>query len=152
MDILLVVMFRLFESGKAHFANAGEPFFIEIREGLAYDESTMSEKLVLLRTVPDKITAELEKGFLQENGMKAMIKPDPQASGVFMGVFGGFSPMSPWTIYVKETDAQAAKELLGEEQGEAKEERAPATERSKRGVWYMISLIAMILALLIILL
>ena len=112
----------------------------------------MSEKLILLRTVSDRITAEMEKGMLEQSGVKAMIKADAQASGVFMGVFGGFSPMSPWMIYVKETDAQMAKELLGEDQREVQDEKAPGTPRRKRGSWYMISLIALILALLIILL
>lgn len=109
----------------------------------------MSEKLVLLRTVPDRVTAEMEKSFLQESGVKAMIKADSQASGVFMGVFGGFSPMSPWLIYVMETDVEKARGLIGEE---VQDESPPIIERRKRGTWYMISLIAMIIALLIILL
>ena len=112
----------------------------------------MASKLVQIQTVPDRITAEMEKGMLEQNGVKAMIKADPQASGVFMGVFGGFSPMSPWLIYVKEADAQMAKELLGEDQKGVQRERTPSTARRKRGTWYMISLIALILALFIILL
>ena len=113
---------------------------------------SMDDKLVQIRTIPDQTTAEMEKGMLEQNGIKAIIKADPQASGVFMGVFGGFSPMSPWFIYVRETDAQKAKELLGEGQSEVQDERTPITERRKRGLWYMISLVALILALIIILL
>ena len=112
----------------------------------------MSGKLVLLKTASDRITAEMEKGLLEQNGIKAMIKADPQASGVFMGVFGGFSPMSPWLIYVKETDAPMARDLFKEDQREVQGGRVPSTARRKRGLWYMISLIALILALLVILL
>ena len=84
----------------------------------------MSEEIVLLRTVSDRATAELEKNFLEENGVKSMIKGAPQASGVFMGMFGGFSPMSPWLIYVKEHDRQMARELLGDDQREMQDERS----------------------------
>jgi hypothetical protein len=112
----------------------------------------MDEKLVQIRIAPDRPTAELEEGLLKENGIKSMIKADPQASGVFMGVFGGFSPMSPWLIYVKESDVQKARDLLGVEKGGAQTEKTPMRARRKRGLWYMVSLIALIIALLGILL
>ena len=69
-------------------------------------------KLVHIYTVPDKETAELVKGFLKANNIKALIKANPGVGGVFMGSFGARAPFNPWLVYVSEDKVKEAKRLL----------------------------------------
>lgn len=63
-------------------------------------------------TAPDKYTAEIIKGFLESNNIKALIKPNPGPEGAFMGKFGAHAPFNPWLVYVREDRAKEANKLL----------------------------------------
>ena len=68
--------------------------------------------LIHIYTAPDKITAELVKGFLKDNHIKALIKANPGPQGAFLGEFGGEPPINPWLVYVLKDKRDEAKEIL----------------------------------------
>jgi len=68
--------------------------------------------LKLVHTTPDKITAEMVKGYLEKYGIKALIKANPGPEGAFLGKFAGHAPFNPWLVYVKEDKVKEAKKLL----------------------------------------
>jgi hypothetical protein len=69
-------------------------------------------KLIHIHTTPDQATAELVKGFLESNNIKAFIKANPGPDGAILGEFGGHAPFNPWMIYVSEDKAEEVKKLL----------------------------------------
>ena len=68
--------------------------------------------LELIKTVPDKITAEMIKGYLEKHGIKSLIQANPGPEGAFMGNFGGHAPFNPWLVYVQKEKAEETKRLL----------------------------------------
>ena len=70
--------------------------------------------LKLVHTTPDKMTAELVKGFLEGNNIKTLIKADSGSEGAFMGNFGAHAPFGPWSVYVLKDKAEEAKKLLSD--------------------------------------
>ena len=74
----------------------------------------MGKKLVHIHTSPDMMTAEVVKGFLKENGIKALIKPNPGPHGAFLGGLGGAPPFDPWLVYVWEDRVEEAMRLVAD--------------------------------------
>ena len=70
--------------------------------------------LKLVYTTPNKITAEMIKGYLEKHGIKALIEANPGPEGAFLGNFGGHAPFNPWLVYVKGDEAEEAKKLLSD--------------------------------------
>ena len=70
------------------------------------------ENLIHVYTAPDKVTAQLVKSFLEENGIKTLIKANPGPHGAFFGGFGGAPLINPWLIYVPRDKERQAKEIL----------------------------------------
>lgn len=110
----------------------------------------MGKKLVHIYTSPDNMTAELAKGFLKENGIKALIKPNPGPHGAFLGQFGGAPPFDPWLVYVWEDRAEEAKRLVAGLNKESSESssRNQGAKPSRRLGW--LELIVGIVALTIV--
>lgn len=78
-------------------------------------ENTMNKKenLVQVSTVPDGHVAELEKSYLESFGIKVFIQGDSGTTGVFLGAYGTVHAVhAPWLVYVRECDAEKARELL----------------------------------------
>lgn len=68
------------------------------------------KKIVFLKTYPNRIEADIAKGFLEENGIKAMISADDA---------GGMRPDMLWgtggaRLMVREGDREEALRLLEE--------------------------------------
>ena len=69
-------------------------------------------ELVLVYTAPDKMTAELLRGFLESNGIKSLIEANPGPEGAFLGGYGGSAPFNPWQLYVAKENVEKANEIL----------------------------------------
>ena len=74
----------------------------------------MGKKLVHIHTSSDDMTAQLVKGFLEGNGIKVLIKPNPGSHGAFMGGFGGAPPFDPWLVFVWEDRVEEAIRLVAD--------------------------------------
>ena len=68
--------------------------------------------LELIKTVPDKITAEIIKGFLEKHDIKVLIQPNPGVHGAFLGTFGCTPPLNPWLVYVPKDKAEKVKKAI----------------------------------------
>lgn len=68
--------------------------------------------LAHIHTTPDEITAELVKGFLESNGVKAIIKPNPGPHGAMLGKMGGLPIFNHWLVYVTQNQEKEARALL----------------------------------------
>lgn len=70
------------------------------------------ENLIHIYTTPDKVTAQLVKSLLEENGIKTMVKANPGPHGAFFGGFGGAPLINPWLICVSQDKEKQAEEIL----------------------------------------
>jgi hypothetical protein len=67
-------------------------------------------KLIPIHTSPNEIQARLIKGYLENNGIKSIIRPD---SLTFRGRFSGTTLHdAEWMIYVRKDQAEKAKKIL----------------------------------------
>jgi len=94
----------------------------------------MGKKLVHIHTSPDKMEAELLKGFLEENGVKVLLKPNPGPHGAFLGAFGGSPPFDPWLIYVWEDAVEEAKTLVASFSNESSPSNEPNPSSEKQNI------------------
>lgn len=66
------------------------------------------ERLVAIGTAPNEIVASLWRGMLEEAGIRSMAKPLGPGAAYFT------TTIVPHKVYVLESDAERAKELLAE--------------------------------------